>query len=496
MKKYAILSVTDKTNLEKLGKKLLESNFMIFSSGGTKKYLEKHGIKVSSVSELTGFPEILDGRVKTLHPKVFGGILGDCSNESHLDQMEENKIKKIDLVVVNFYNFDQGKNKTFSEAIESIDIGGPSMVRAAAKNHKNCLVVTDPKDYEEVINNLDKKFDSEMRKKYAAKAFSKTAKLDLDISRWMDDTDQEMNFIFSGKWEELRYGENPHQKAAVLISEKFKKEQIQHQGKALSYNNYLDMDAALRLCKSLPSDGSVVVKHTNPTGVALNKNLRQSMEDAWNGDPRAAFGSVIAIKPKLDRETAEYLSNFFVEVIIAPEVEEEALEILEKKKNLRVLTVPFIEQEKWSLKTLSGGITLCQHNDKESTSPKNWSWHGPEAMKKTIDDLYLANLIVKEMKSNAICLVKNGIMVGGGAGSTSRVGALEIALSISKEKAKGSVMSSDAFFPFRDSIDLASSHGIIGIVQPGGSIKDEEVIKASIENKLSLALTGRRHFNH
>jgi len=494
MKRYAILSVTNKNNLEKLGKELLKNEFTIFSSGGTKKYLEKHAIKVYSVSDLTGFPEILDGRVKTLHPKVFGGILGDHSSESHLSQMQENEINKIELVVVNFYNFDEGKNKSFSEAIESIDIGGPSMVRAAAKNHKNCLVVTDPEDYQEVIENLDKNFNPEMRKRYAAKAFTKTAKLDVSISKWMNDED-EMDFIFSGEKKELRYGENPHQEAVVFLSEKLQKEQIQHQGKELSYNNYLDMDAALRICKSLPSDGSVVVKHTNPTGVALNKNLRKSMEDAWNGDPRAAFGSVIAVKPKLDKETAEYLSNFFVEVIVAPEIEKEALKVLEKKKNLRVLTIPFLKEEKWSIKTLSG-ITLCQHNDREPTSPKDWSWHGPKATKEVIDDLYLANLIVKEMKSNAICLVKDGIMVGGGAGSTSRVGALEIALSISKEKSKGCVMSSDAFFPFRDSIDLASSHGIKAIIQPGGSIKDEEVIQASIENNISLALTGRRHFSH
>lgn len=494
MKRHAILSVTNKKNLENLGKELLKNEFTIFSSGGTKKYLEEHGIKVYSVSDLTGFPEILDGRVKTLHPKVFGGILGDHSNESHLSQMRENEINKIELVVVNFYNFDEGKNKSFSEAIESIDIGGPSMVRAAAKNHKNCLVVTDPEDYQEVIESLDKNFNPEMRKRYAAKAFTKTAKLDVSISKWMNDED-EMDFIFSGEKKELRYGENPHQEAVVFLTEKLQKEQIQHQGKDLSYNNYLDMDAALRICKSLPSDGSVVVKHTNPTGVALNKNLRKSMEDAWNGDPRAAFGSVIAVKPKLDKETAEYLSNFFVEVIVAPEIEKEALRVLEKKKNLRILTIPFLKEEKWSIKTLSG-ITLCQHNDTESTSPKDWSWHGPEATKEVTDDLYLANLIVKEMKSNAICLVKDGIMVGGGAGSTSRVGALEIALSISKEKSKGCVMSSDAFFPFRDSIDLASSHGIKAIIQPGGSIKDEEVIQASIENNISLALTGRRHFSH
>ena len=300
MKKYAILSVTNKENLENLGKELVKNNFLIFSSGGTRKYLEKHGVDVFSVSELTKFPEILDGRVKTLHPKVFGGILGDVTNKKHIKEMNENQINRIDMVVVNFYNFSEGKNKEFSEAIESIDIGGPSMVRAAAKNHQNCLVVTDPKDYGEVIENLDKGFDSKIRKRYAAKAFKKTAKLDLDISKWMNEEDKEAEFVLEGKWEKLRYGENPHQEAAVLISKNLKKEQIQHQGKELSYNNYLDIDAALRICKSLPSNGSVVVKHTNPTGVALNNDLRQSMEDAWNGDPRAAFGSVIAVKPKLN----------------------------------------------------------------------------------------------------------------------------------------------------------------------------------------------------
>ena len=495
MKKYAILSVTNKENLENLGKELVKNNFLIFSSGGTRKYLEKHGVDVCSVSELTTFPEILDGRVKTLHPKVFGGILADVTNKKHIKEMNENQINRIDMVVVNFYNFSEVKNKEFSKAIESIDIGGPSMVRAAAKNHQNCLVVTDPKDYEEVIKNLDKGFDSEIRKRYAAKAFEKTAKLDLDISEWMNKGGKESEFSLEGEWEELRYGENPHQKAAVLISKNLKKEQIQHQGKELSYNNYLDIDAALRICKSLPSDGSVVVKHTNPTGVALNNNLRQSMEDAWNGDPRAAFGSVIAVKPRLDRETAKYLSDFFVEVIVTPFVEKEALEILSKKKNLRIITMPLLEREKWSLKTLSG-ITLRQDNDKKTTSPKDWSWHGPKADSKTVSDLHLANIVVKEMKSNAICLVKNGVMIGGGAGSTSRVGALETALSVSGKKSHQSVMSSDAFFPFRDSIDLAAKHGVKAIVQPGGSIRDDEVIRASEENNISLALTGTRHFNH
>ncbi|MBC8515126.1 bifunctional phosphoribosylaminoimidazolecarboxamide formyltransferase/IMP cyclohydrolase [bacterium] len=495
----ALLSVTDKSQLASLSRGLIAHGFILWASGGTRAFLTEKGIEVRGVEDLTGFPSILGGRVKTLHPFVLGGVLGDPEIEGHPQDLEQHKIRLFDVVVVNFYDFSTRSRNGEEEGIEAIDIGGPTIVRAAAKNFRRVLVLTDPTDYPEALDHLGSG-STPFRRKMAQKAFSLTTSYDASILSWIGSPKEKEEpfpslLPLAKEPKALRYGENPHQNGAVYrMGNGALADGTQHQGKPLSYNNYLDMDGALRALSVLPSAGAVVVKHANPTGMAVEDDPALAFTKAWGGDPRAAFGSVVALS-NLTKEAALEISKVFVEVVLSLHCDDDALDILSSKKNLRVFSLPSLTKPPWSIRSV-GGVALWQEADPGPTHPDEWSWEGDPPNEELISDLVLANGAALVMRSNAISLVKEGVLVGAGAGLTSRVGALEVALRIAGERSKGAVMGSDAFFPFRDGIDLAADHGVIGVVQPGGSIRDDEVSKAASEHGLPIAFTGRRHFNH
>ncbi|MCH7494237.1 bifunctional phosphoribosylaminoimidazolecarboxamide formyltransferase/IMP cyclohydrolase [bacterium] len=372
-------------------------------------------------------------------------------------------------------------------------------MRAAAKNHARVLVLTDPSQYAAAIAAYAGDGPTrEFREACARAAFARTAAYDGAIAGWLaKEAGQPADPLFAGNSPRpLRYGENPHQAGWVYAREGAGLGGlVQHQGKELSYNNWLDLDAAWRLLVGLGEPGATVVKHGNPTGLAVGEDALTALAAAWEGDPRAAFGSVVGIRPTLTAEAAEFLGKKFVEVVLAPEVAPEALEILARKRSLRVVSAPLSPGAGWSARTLSG-VTLLQESDRAQPDPREWEWHGGRPEAETMADLRLALVAAKEMRSNAISLVRGGVLVGAGPGSTSRVGALEVALAMAGERARGAALASDAFFPFRDSVDLAAKHGIAAIVQPGGSIRDEEVLAAAKERSIAMALTGKRHFNH
>jgi len=514
--KRALISVSDKSGIVDLANALVNQfNIEIISTGGTLKELVEAGVPAIEVSSFTGFPEMMDGRVKTLHPKVHGGILA----RRDLDQevMQENDILPIDLVVVNLYPFAETiakENVTLEMAIENIDIGGPSMVRSSAKNNKYVSIVVDPKDYLPVLDEMKKNdgaLTQETRSSLARKAFEHTASYDSTIASYLSSLGSEdfPTSIF-GKYkikEQMRYGENPHQKAAFYIEDSKIKtglgNAIQIQGKQLSYNNIADTDAAIECVRTFKEPSCVIVKHANPCGVASSdKDITEAYQNAFESDPTSAFGGIIAINRKLDGKTALRINdNQFVEVIVAPGIDEEAKEVLAKKENIRLLDLQTMDDPVRGYKFMSvtDGL-LMQETDNGQISEKDFKIVTKrQPTKEEIKDCLFAWKVCKFVKSNAIIFAKDNQTIGIGAGQMSRIDSTQIAASKAKERGfetKGCSMASDAFFPFRDGIDAATAMGISSIIQPGGSIRDDEVIEASDEANVAMIFTGMRHFRH
>jgi len=511
MNKLALLSVSEKTGIVDFARGLIDLGFTIISTGGTKKVLEEAQIPVQSVSCLTGFPEILDGRVKTLHPKIHGGILARRDLPEHQRQMQEHQIPSIELVAVNLYPFAQTVAKpdvTLEEAIENIDIGGPAMVRAAAKNFAHVAVVVNPKRYGEILKEMQEKgsLSEKTRFTLAAEAFRHTAAYDAMIANWLWQKIDAENFpeklvLSFTKVQELRYGENPQQKAAFYQEAQAAPGSIarakQLHGRELSFNNLNDVNAAWEIVQEFSKPAAVAVKHTNPCGVAIGKDLFTAYRRAYEADPVSIFGGIVAVNREVDKETAAKMSEIFLEVIIAPGFTEEALTILTRKKNIRLLEAPLTAvRDKFDVKKVSGGL-LMQTVDTAAVEPNNWETvTRQKPTPEQLADMVFGMKVVKHVKSNAIVLVKAGQTIGIGAGQMNRVGAAKIAIEQAGEKAVGSIMASDAFFPFRDTVDAAAAAGVKAIVQPGGSVNDQDAIAACDEQGLVMVVTGTRYFKH
>lgn len=504
----ALISVSKKEGIEDFAKHLAELGVDIISTGGTAKALKSAGVSVASVSEITGFPEMLEGRVKTLHPSIHGGILADRSKESHMEALEEMGIKPIDLVVVNLYPFAETIKRpdvTREMAIENIDIGGPTMIRSAAKNHRGVVVVTDPSDYNVVMEEIRQNggVSEETSFNLAVKAFSHTSEYDgliVDYFSGGRASFPDVAHLTYRKMSSLRYGENPHQRAAlyrdVAAVENALVNAEQLHGRELSYNNILDLESAWMLNKEWEEPATVIIKHNNPCGVALGSNLKESFEAALACDPVSAFGGVIAFSKPVDIDTVNAIGKLFVEAIIAPNFNDDALAKLKEKKDLRLLKLERGPYEKAQLRRISGGVLLQDADVSEDprsemkvttpNSPDDAQW----------DDLMFAWIVAKHVKSNAIVLAKNKATVGIGAGQMSRVDSSYIATKKAGDKAKGAVLASDAFFPFPDALEVAIEAGITAAIQPGGSIRDEEVISAAKKAGIPMVATGYRHFKH
>lgn len=510
-KKRALISVSDKNGITQLAKELVSLGFEIISTGGTKKALQNEGIPVLGVSDVTGFPEILEGRVKTLNPFIHGGLLAKQDDPEHQKQLAEHQIVPVQLVVVNLYPFQQTIEKpgvSHEEAIENIDIGGPTMLRASAKNHQYVTVVVDPADYETVLAELKSEGMTtlETRRKLAAKVFRHTAAYDALIAQYMteltnEDIPEKLTVTYELK-QPLRYGENPHQKAAFYKKPLGSSFSIaaarQLHGKELSYNNINDADAALQIVKEFEEPAAVAVKHMNPCGVGTGENVFNAFTKAFAADPVSIFGGIIAFNREVDAETAGKLHEIFLEIIIAPSFSEEAQAILTKKKNLRLLTVSFAQANKPEQKmvTIEGGL-LVQDQDRYTLEEANITI--PTKRQPTEEEweaLKLGWKIVKHVKSNAIVVANRDMTLGIGAGQMNRVGSAEIALKQAGEKAQGAGLASDAFFPMDDTVEAAAKAGITAIIQPGGSIRDEDSIKKADEYGIAMVFTGVRHFKH
>ena len=506
--KTALISLSDKTNLQEIVDFMIKKDVKMLSTGGTYKAIKKITDNVTEVSEFTGFEEMMDGRVKTLHPKIHAGIL--ARRDSDMDILKERGYETIDLVIVNLYPFKETiqENCSFEEAIEKIDIGGPTMIRAAAKNFKDVVVVTDPKDYEKVMSEWDNNdgISFESRKKLSQKVFSLMADYNKSIANYLNGDGDSLHDYSFQKSASLRYGENPHQSATLFTFDNLSKKNIANaeiiQGKELSYNNIVDADAAWECVREFDSPACVIVKHANPCGVAESDSIFNAYDLAFKTDPTSAFGGIIAFNKIIDHKTAQEINlRQFVEVVIAPGYEDEAVKEFSSKKNIRVLEVD-IEQDNLYpgiVKKVSGGI-LVQDDDLKSLCVEDLKCVTKrKPSEDEIKDLMFAWKVAKFVKSNAIVYVKNKQTIGIGAGQMSRVISAEIANIKAKEEGlevSGSAMASDAFFPFRDGIDKAASSGIASIIQPGGSIKDEEVIAAADENNIAMLFTGIRHFRH
>jgi len=509
----ALISVSDKRGLVPFVSGLTDLGVEIISTGGTCRALREAGIDVTEVSAKTGFPEIMDGRVKTLHPTIHGGLLGRRGTDEGV--MAEHGIEPIDLLAVNLYPFEQTiarEDATIDDAIENIDIGGPAMIRAASKNHDGVAVVVDPDDYESVLESLQKnELSLESRRRLAAKAYAHTASYDIAITRYLskslNDNPLGERILHAGKLvQRMRYGENPHQDGAFYIDQQAPKGSLataeQLQGKALSYNNIADSDAALECVKQFASPACVIVKHANPCGVAVAGNILAAYEKAFQTDPTSAFGGIIAFNRPLDTTTAKaIIDRQFVEVIVAPGIDDDAADVLAEKKNVRVLrTGELIDSvSSFDFKKVSGGL-LVQNTDMGRVTADDLKVVTEKApTPKQIEDMLFAWTVVKYVKSNAIIFCKDHMTIGVGAGQMSRVYSTRIAAIKAADEGldvKGSVMASDAFFPFRDGIDAAAETGIAAIIQPGGSMRDDEVIQAANEHGLAMVFTGMRHFRH
>ena len=510
----ALVSVSDKSDLIPFVKGLAELGAEILSTGGTAKQLREAGIDAIEVSDKTGFPEIMDGRVKTLHPTIHGGLLGRRGTDEGV--MEEHGIEPIDLLCVNLYPFEATiarTDATIDDAIENIDIGGPAMIRAASKNHDGVAVVVDPADYDRVLAALNGEgLGLEDRRRLAAKAYAHTASYDTAITKYLSNSlrDEPLGerMLYSGRLvQRMRYGENPHQDAAFYTDQQAPAGSLatakQLQGKALSYNNIADSDAALECVKQFETPACVIVKHANPCGVAVADDISTAYDKAFKTDPTSAFGGIIAFNRPLDEKTAAaIIERQFVEVIVAPRVEPAAAEACSAKKNVRVLETgdwPSAAAPGFDFKKVSGGL-LVQNTDLGTITAgdlKVVTEKKPTA--EQIRDMLFAWTVVKYVKSNAIIFCRDGMTIGVGAGQMSRVYSTKIAAIKAADEGlevNGSVMASDAFFPFRDGIDAAAETGIAAIIQPGGSMRDEEVIQAANEHGLAMVFTGMRHFRH
>ncbi len=502
----ALLSVSDKTGLAELAKGLTELGWEIISTGGTAKLLQEGGIAVTPVDQITGFPEILSGRVKTLHPKIFGGLLAVREEEAHMHQLSEQAIDTIDLVAVNFYPFMEAAQRTdLTEAqlIEEIDIGGPSLVRAAAKNLRHVLVLTNPADYSGILTELRRGLVSTAtRQQLALKAFSKVAEFDIAIHETLRKRfalDDEKFFLAYRKEEALRYGENPHQKAALYQNtlEAGLSSWIEILwGKELSYNNWLDIESALALLSEFEPPACAIIKHNNPCGVARGKTLQEAYERELAGDPISAFGGIVALNAAVDVKLAQKLNEIFLEIVIAPSFTRDALELLQKKKDRRLLRLRSLTRPAFELRFL-GSDLLLQERDATLVDEASWRMLDDVALTPAERrDLLFAFAIAKHVKSNAIVVAKEEATVGIGAGQTNRVGSVKIALAAAGERARGAVLASDGFFPFADSIALAAQYGIAAIIQPGGSVRDDEVFESARKHGIKMVVTGVRHFRH
>jgi phosphoribosylaminoimidazolecarboxamide formyltransferase / IMP cyclohydrolase len=506
MIKRALISVSNKDGVVEFAQKLYNKGVEILSTGGTAKLLKANGVDVVDVSKFTGHPEMMDGRVKTLHPKVHGALLALRDNPDHMKEAKEHDIGLIDLVVVNLYPFEETIKKegvTLPEAIEQIDIGGPSMLRSAAKNFKFVTVITDPADYEIVWKEIEKNGDTkeETKRRLAEKVFQKTSHYDSVIASYL--TGGKTEHIVIEKLQDLRYGENPHQKAAfykdknghseasIVRSEKL-------QGKELSYNNIMDADAALSLVREFDNPTVAFVKHANPCGIATNHTIADAFINAYEGDPKSAFGGVIAFNRPVTKDIADSIINKFFEIVIAPDFEKGSLEAFKTKPNLRVLKAGDIkpEPEGKTYRKVSAGLLIQDIDTKRITKKDLQFVTKRKPTEKELKDLLFAWHVVKHVKSNAIVLVKNGMTVGIGAGQMSRVDSVEIAIKKALNREDNSVMASDAYFPFPDSVEIAAKHKITAIIQPGGSVNDDKAIKAADDNGIAMVFTGVRAFWH
>ncbi|MFF7112295.1 bifunctional phosphoribosylaminoimidazolecarboxamide formyltransferase/IMP cyclohydrolase [Streptomyces albogriseolus] len=508
----ALVSVYDKTGLEDLARGLHEAGVELVSTGSTAAKIAAAGVPVTKVEELTGFPECLDGRVKTLHPKVHAGILADLRLADHEQQLKDLGVEPFDLVVVNLYPFREtvASGATPDECVEQIDIGGPSMVRAAAKNHPSVAVVTSPARYGDVLAAVQGGgFDLATRKRLAAEAFQHTAAYDVAVASWFASEyapvdDSSFPDFLGATWERkstLRYGENPHQPAALYVSGTGGlAEAEQLHGKEMSYNNYTDTDAALRAAYDHDAPAVAIIKHANPCGIAVGADVAEAHRKAHACDPLSAFGGVIAVNRPVSKEMAEQVAEIFTEVIVAPDYEDGALEALTKKKNIRVLRAPQAPSAPVEVKPIDGGA-LLQVTDRlqaEGDDPATWTLATGEALSEAeLADLAFAWKACRAVKSNAILLAKDGASVGVGMGQVNRVDSAKLAVErAGAERARGSFAASDAFFPFPDGLEILTEAGVKAVVQPGGSVRDELVVEAARKAGVTMYFTGTRHFFH
>ena len=508
--KRALLSVSDKSGIVELADVLARRGVEIISTGGTSQLLKTAGIPHREVEEITGLAEMLGGRVKTLHPLIHGGILG--KRDLHAAEAVLNNIQWIDLVVVNFYPFEeviqkQGETLSFDEVVEYIDVGGPTMVRAAAKNFSWVGVVTDPSDYALVIEQLNEYEGLELaiRKQFAQKAFAKTSRYDGVIHQYFLGHQEEGHGypdkldIVLEKWNELRYGENPHQKAYAY---QLKHETTgllsaaQFQGKPLSYNNILDAEAALTCVLEFSEPACVIVKHANPCGVAIGATIEEAFKRALEADSQSAFGGIVALNRPCNAASAKAIASIFMEVVIAPAYAIESQAIFADKPNLRVLEMPSPSTNAWEMRFVTGGVLIQEKNNHVIQPNELVVKTSVKPSQQDIDNMLFAWRVLKHVKSNGILIAKDNTTIGIGAGQVSRIDAVDMAVRKANNKIDGAVLASDAFFPFRDSIDRIANHGIRAIIQPGGSVRDEEVIAACNEHGIAMVFTGKRCFRH
>lgn len=515
MSKKALISLSDKRGAVEFGRALVEAGYEILSTGGTLKLFHDNNIAATQVSDFTGFPEMLDGRVKTLHPKIHAGLLSIRGNTEHIETMKKHNLEYIDLVAVNLYPFKETIEKpgvTLEDAIENIDIGGPTMIRSAAKNYRSVTVIVDPEDYDRVISEIKTnkgETTAETRFDLARKVYKHTAIYDTMISNYLYALDAESEFpeLLETKYEkayDMRYGENPHQNASFykesgIIEACAATADILH-GKQLSFNNVIDVDAAIEIVKEFEEPCAVIIKHTNPCGAATGKNIEIAFKDALACDPVSAFGGIIGLNRKVEKELANELNSFFNEIIIAPDYSDEALEILMTKKNRRLLKVKDFERNnntgKYDYKKVVGGMLIQERDLKDVAVSDLKVVTKKEPTSEELKELMFAWKICAKVKSNAIVLTNGTKTVGVGAGQMSRVDSSEIAAKKAGDKAKGAVLASDAFFPFADGVEAAAKAGVKAIIQPGGSVRDEDVIKAADELGLVMVFTDMRHFKH
>lgn len=510
----ALISVSDKTGILEFARELHNSGVEILSTGGTAELLRKGGVPVIQVSDYTGFPEMMDGRIKTLHPRVHGGILGRRDVPGHMKAMEEHGIRPIDLVVINLYPFERTVAKegcALEEAVENIDIGGPAMIRSSAKNCNDVTVIVDPKNYGPTLEEMKKGSVSlETRRRLSRDAFAHTARYDSLIAAFLSGRWEEgpgfpsfLNQPYS-KVQDLRHGENPHQSAALYKESSPRPADIvsaeQIQGKELSFNNYIDLNAAWELVRELGSGAVVIIKHTNPCGAAVGEDQLNTFISAREADPVSAFGGIIGFNQTVTAQTAKEILKNFVEAVVAPGFESEAVELFSSKKNIRLMRMPGVEfnrkDQRFDLKRIGGGLLAQSPDNLGYVESQLKAASQREPTSREMEDMKFAWLAAKHVKSNAILCAKDKEVLGIGAGQMSRVDSVRVAVEKARKSLSGAVMASDAFFPFRDSVDEAAKNGISAIISPGGSIRDEEVLRAANEHNIAMVFTGIRHFKH